>query len=135
MLFCNQFIKTFTKAYMTVVKLFVHVFLLLLICTSEYNVCGRKLVGEEKTSLGVMTLLNDIVTDGDIGTDGITDGTRSAILSFQKLLQSIYGTLQRLNARDIVTPTGGYMGDNREKTNFGGGGAVVGARTTPSGGA
>ncbi|CAI9284682.1 unnamed protein product [Lactuca saligna] len=116
---------------MTIVKLFVHVFLLLLICTSEYNVCGRKLVDQEKTSLGVMATLNDIVTDVDIGADGISDGTRSAMLSIEKLLQSILGSLQRIDARDIVTPTGGYMGDNLEKTNFGGGGGVVGARTTP----
>ncbi|CAH1427690.1 unnamed protein product [Lactuca virosa] len=115
---------------MTVVKPFVYVFLLLLICTSEYNVCGRKLVGEEKTSLGVMPMLNDIITGVDIGADGINDGTRSTILSIQRLLQSLLVGLQRLDARDIVTPTGGYMGDTREKPNFGGG-AVVGARTTP----
>ncbi|CAH1436319.1 unnamed protein product [Lactuca virosa] len=131
---------------MTIVKPFVHVFFLFLICTTD-NVCSRRLVSEEKTSVVIPNLLNtvrqllillsNVITNVDNVEDVGNMGLISTFQFLEKILQRLQGILQGLNVRDIVTPTGGFMGDTRERTNFelnngGGGGAGVGA--IPGGG-
>ena len=134
---------------MMVVKPFVHVFCLLLICTTE-NVCGKRLVAEEKIPplvpnlfkaiQQVLSLLDTVTTILDNVEDTGNVGEMAITGFLNKILQRLQGILQQPNVRVIGTPIGEFMGDTRERPDFelnnGGAGGGVGGDvgSTPGGG-